>query len=136
MLNKVLFSRGVLTVSWFIKILKSKHPLTLWLSDSINSSPRSSIKTPGRERPSFRSLHKSDYLRNTASTQRESLLKSACQESKAIDARRYDAFLSSVDYDFDDSKDDFGGLNYDFYDIYRGGRSVERKNKYKEGRQE
>lgn len=130
-LSKVFCANGnKLTVSWFIKVLKSMHPLTAWKSsDQKASSSRSSHRTTAQERPSFKSLHKSAYLRSTSSTQRDSLAKSACEDSRPIDARRYDAFVSSIRYDFDASRDecsDAGGT-YDFYDLYRGSRSVDRR---------
>ena len=121
-------------MSEFGKILKSDFPLTslnLKVHNSQHSSSRQSERDTESERPSFKSLHKSEYVRNTASTQRETVIKSVT-EQKPIDARRYDAFMSTVEYDFEDSRDESDRPQYKFYDLYRG-RSTERDRKFMRG---
>jgi hypothetical protein len=133
-LSNVYCPSGKLTVSQFGKLLKADFPLTsvyLKSHNSQQSSARKSDSHSDSERPSFKSLHKSEYVRNTASTQRETIIKSE-NDQKPIDARRYDAFISTIEYDFDDSRDESDKPQYKFYDLYRG-RSTERERKFLKG---
>lgn len=134
-LTQVYCPTGKLTVSQFGKLLKTDFPLTLSTnvkSKSVLSSSRNSESGNGSEKPSFRSLHKSVYIRSTASTQRQTNLKSLTDQ-KPVDARRYDAFLDSQEYDFEDSGDESDKPQYKFYDLYRG-RSTDKERKFRNGR--
>lgn len=116
--------------------MKADFPLTtnsLRLQDTSQRSSRQSLSQQQSDRPSFRSLHKCEYIRSTASTQRETNLLDSVSNQKPIDARRYEAFMSSLVYDFDDSVDGEGMEQYKFYDMYRG-KSTDRTKRDAYGR--
>lgn len=83
---------------------------------------------PTSERPSAHSLHKADYLQRSTVVTRASLT-SDYSGNRCVDARRYDAFLESQEYDFNDPEVS-DRKSFNFYELYRSGRSSEKKRKY------
>ena len=80
------------------------------------------------ERSSTKSLFKSDYLQKSGLVTRATLAADFSTD-RCVDARRYEAFLESQEYDFNEP-DPSDRKSFNFYDLYRSGRSTEKKRKY------
>lgn len=93
--------------------------------------PEPKAEAADSRRSSVRSLHSNEFMQKTAASGvTRATMASDFSSERCIDARRYESFLDSQKYDFNDD-DNNDEKTFNFYDVYRfGSRPIDRKKKY------